>query len=241
MDEGWWREVGGGVRSLPTQWLVFFGKVCCRNWNSALKEICRLFIGSALPSEPRKGEPLRSGVSKVLQGTAAPPHHGHEGDGKDPGTDLVAGSTDAGGSRHPRGSPGRAEAPGPRSQAPGATHTQNNGRKGRRLLLDARGLSQAALMAGQGGTRRGRPARGGMRKSGERRTLTALSPRMSSFFISSVTGMSCRQDKGHAGRRALARRGPRGADLGSDLLSRLQPRSTLGGGSSHPRRGCGGG
>lgn len=113
MDEGWWREVGGGVRSLPTQWLVFFGKVCCRNWNSPLKEICRLFIGSALPSEPRKGEPLRSGVSKVLQGTAAPPHHGHEGDGKDPGTDLVAGSTDAGGSRHPRGSPRQGRGPGP--------------------------------------------------------------------------------------------------------------------------------
>lgn len=141
----------------------------------------------------------------------------------------------------PGAPPGRAEAPGPRSQAPGATHTRNNGRKGRRLLLDSRGLSQAALMAGQGGTRRGRPARGGMRESGERRTLTALSPRMSSFFISSVTGMSCRQDKGHAGRRAPARRGPRGADLGSDLLSRLQPRSTLGGGSSHPRRGRGGG
>lgn len=48
---------------------------------------------------------------------------------------------------------------------------------------------------GQGrGPRGARPAAGGggggMHKSGERPTLTALSPRMSSFFISSVTRMS---------------------------------------------------
>lgn len=39
-----------------------------------------------------------------------------------------------------------------------------------------------------------------MHKSGEQHTLTALSPKMSSFFISSVTWMSWRQrHEGHAG------------------------------------------
>lgn len=56
----------------------------------------------------------------------------------------------------------------------------------------------------------GRSARGGMHKSGEQHTLTALSPKMSSFFISSVTRMSWRQrDKGHvAGKRQPGRGGP---------------------------------
>lgn len=38
--------------------------------------------------------------------------------------------------------------------------------------------------------------RGGMHKSGEQHTLTALSPKMSSFFISSVTRMSWRRATG---------------------------------------------
>lgn len=47
-----------------------------------------------------------------------------------------------------------------------------------------------------------------MHKSGEQHTLTALSPKMSSFFISSVTRMSWRQrDKGHAADERQAGRG----------------------------------
>lgn len=51
-----------------------------------------------------------------------------------------------------------------------------------------------------------------MHKSGEQHTLTALSPKMSSFFISSVTWMSWRQrHEGHAG----GERQPGGAGVGS--------------------------
>lgn len=51
-----------------------------------------------------------------------------------------------------------------------------------------------------------------MHKSGEQHTLTALSPKMSSFFISSVTWMSWRQrHEGHVG----GERQPGGAGVGT--------------------------
>lgn len=50
-----------------------------------------------------------------------------------------------------------------------------------------------------------------MHKSGEQHTLTALSPKMSSCFISSVTRMSWRQrDEGHTGGKRQPGRGGRG-------------------------------
>lgn len=111
----------------------------------------------------------------------------------------------------------------------------------------ARGRAAVGLTGAPGARRAGasgRSARGGMHESGERHTLTALSPRMSSFFISSVTRMSWRQrDEGHAaGKRQAGRGGPgqSGHSRGRGLPSRLPPRSMPGGGSCHPRRECGG-